>query len=64
MAMAWIPSTPTKVANSPARRSPALQLANGIAIGSMGNGKGSRRDNDFVERLCKSVKYEEVYLRV
>jgi transposase InsO family protein len=25
-------------------------------------GKGCWRDNVFVERLCKSVKYEEVYL--
>ncbi len=34
---------------------------NGIAI-SM-DGKGSWRDNVFVERLWKSVKYEEVYLK-
>jgi putative transposase len=34
---------------------------NGIAI-SM-DGKGARRDNVFVERLWRSVKYEEVYLR-
>jgi putative transposase len=34
---------------------------NGIAI-SM-DGKGSWRDNVFVERLWRSVKYEEVYLR-
>jgi putative transposase len=34
---------------------------NGIAI-SM-DGKGCWRDNVFVERLWKSVKYEEVYLR-
>ena len=33
----------------------------GVAI-SM-DGKGSWRDNVFVERLWKSVKYEEVYLR-
>ena len=33
---------------------------NGIAI-SMG-GKGAWRDNVFVERLWRSVKYEEVYL--
>jgi len=25
-------------------------------------GKGARRDNVFVERLWRSVKYEEVYL--
>ena len=34
---------------------------NGIAI-SM-DGKGRWRDNLFVERLWRSVKYEEVYLR-
>jgi transposase InsO family protein len=34
---------------------------NGITI-SM-NGKGAWRDNVFVERLWRSVKYEEVYLR-
>src|SRR4051795_8215250 len=33
----------------------------GIAI-SM-DGKGSWRDNVFVERLCRSIKYEEIYLR-
>ena len=33
---------------------------NGIQIGM--DGKGSWRDNVFVERLWKSVKYEEVYL--
>ena len=35
--------------------------ANGVAI-SM-DGKGAWRDNVFVERLWRSVKYEEVYLR-
>jgi|SRR5665213_286542 len=38
-----------------------LLADNAIAI-SM-DGKGSWRDNVFVERLCRSVKYEEVYLR-
>jgi putative transposase len=38
-----------------------LLLANAIAI-SM-DGKGAWRDNVFVERLWRSVKYEEVYLR-
>jgi len=38
-----------------------LLLANGIAI-SM-DGRGAWRDNVFVERLWRSVKYEEVYLR-
>ncbi len=38
-----------------------LLLANAIAI-SM-DGRGAWRDNVFVERLWRSVKYEEVYLR-
>jgi putative transposase len=38
-----------------------LLVANGIAI-SM-DGRGAWRDNVFVERLWRSVKYEEVYLR-
>ena len=38
-----------------------LLLDNMIAI-SM-DGRGSWRDNVFVERLWRSVKYEEVYLR-
>ena len=36
-------------------------MKNGIAI-SM-DGKGAWRDNVFVERLWRSVKYEEVYLK-
>ena len=36
-------------------------LAKGIAI-SM-DGKGAWRDNVFVERLWRTIKYEEVYLR-
>jgi putative transposase len=36
-------------------------IENGVAI-SM-DGKGSWRDNVFVERLWRSVKYEEVYLK-
>jgi len=38
-----------------------LLLENGVAI-SM-DGRGAWRDNVFVERLWRSVKYEEVYLR-
>jgi len=38
-----------------------LLLANGIAI-SM-DGRGAWRDNVYVERPWRSVKYEEVYLR-
>ena len=38
-----------------------LLVENGIAV-SM-DGRGAWRDNVFVERLWRSVKYEEVYLR-
>ena len=38
-----------------------LLLENAIAV-SM-DGRGAWRDNVFVERLWRSVKYEEVYLR-
>jgi len=38
-----------------------LLTGNGIAI-SM-DGKGAWRDNVFVERIWRSVKYEEVYIR-
>jgi len=38
-----------------------LLISNGIAI-SM-DGKGSWRDNVFIERLWRTVKYEEVYIR-
>ena len=38
-----------------------LLLENGISI-SM-DGRGAWRDNVFVERLWRSVKYEEIYLR-
>jgi putative transposase len=38
-----------------------LLLKNGVAL-SM-DGRGAWRDNVFVERLWRSVKYEEVYLR-
>jgi putative transposase len=39
----------------------ALLIGAGIRIST--DGKGAWRDNVFVERLWKSVKYEEVYLR-
>jgi len=38
-----------------------LLASNGIAI-SM-DGRGAWRDNVFVERLWRTIKYEEVYLR-
>jgi putative transposase len=40
---------------------PGTPIKNEIAI-SM-DGKGARRDNVFVERFWRSIKYEEVYLR-
>jgi len=45
-----------------------LMLENGIAISPVASllrmdGRGAWRDNVFVERLWRSVKYEEVYLR-
>ncbi|MET3892692.1 putative transposase [Bosea sp. OAE506] len=43
------------------RKFTALLIGAGIRI-SM-DGKGAWRDNVFVERIWKSVKYEEVYLR-
>ena len=39
-----------------------LLLGNAIRISMDGRGS-SRRDNVFVKRLWRSVKYEEVYLR-
>jgi len=54
-------SIPIRAASSPARRSPACCRRTAIRI-SM-DGRGSWRDNVFVERLWRSVKYEEVYLR-
>src|SRR5262249_14438275 len=39
----------------------SLLINNGISI-SM-DGKGARRDNVFVERFWRTIKYEEVYLR-
>ncbi len=56
------------VAASPSRSSrytshafTSVLLEAGIAV-SM-DGKGSWRDNVFVERLWRSIKYEEVYLK-
>jgi len=39
------------------------QLLKGHGIAISMDGKGCWRDNVFVERLWKSIKYEEVYLR-
>ncbi len=39
----------------------AVLLGAGVAI-SM-DGKGAWRDNVFVKRLWRSIKYEEIYLR-
>jgi putative transposase len=38
-------------------------LLTGNAIAISMDGRGAWRDNVFVERLWRSVKYEEVYLR-
>jgi len=54
-------STPTRVRSSRGVAFTSLLASHGIAI-SM-DGKGAWRDNVFVERLWRSVKYEEVYLR-
>lgn len=38
-----------------------VELGNGIAIRM--DGRGSWRDNVFVERIRRTIKYEEAYLR-
>ena len=54
-------STAIKARSSRAPRSPRGWSRRGVAI-SM-DGRGRALDNVFVERLWRSVKYEEVYLR-
>ena len=54
-------STPTRASQFTGAAFTGVLANNGIAI-SM-DGKGAWRDNVFVERLWRSVKYEEVYLR-
>ena len=54
-------SIPTRGRSSPASDFTSLLIEAGIAI-SM-DGKGAWRDNVFVERLWRSIKYEEVYLQ-
>ena len=54
-------STPTRAASSRPRSSPSVVLAKGCKL-SM-DGRGAWRDNVFVERLWRSVKYERVYLK-
>ena len=54
-------STPTRAQQFTGQTFTGALAGNGIAI-SM-DGKGASRDNVFVERLWRSVKYEEVYLR-
>ncbi len=53
-------STPTRERNSPARSGQRALKDAGVAI-SM-DGKGRWIDNVFIERLWRSVKYEEIYL--
>ena len=52
-------STATRAASSPAR---LHRRAARMAIAISMDGRGAWRDNVFVERLWRSVKYEEVYL--
>jgi putative transposase len=54
-------STPTKVPQFTSEAFTGVLRAQGIQI-SM-DGKGRWVDNVFVERLWRSVKYEDVYLR-
>ena len=54
-------STPTRGRSSPAGRGSTPLKAAGVAI-SM-DGKGRWIDNVFIERLWRSVKYEDVYLQ-
>ena len=54
-------STPTRARSSPAPPSRGGLEAAGVQI-SM-DGRGRALDNVFVERLWRSVKYEEVYLK-
>jgi putative transposase len=62
-------STLTKAPSSPGLAFTGLLTANGIAISPSAalragtDGRGAWRDNVFIERLWRSVKYEEVYLR-
>src|SRR5947209_1172418 len=46
--------------SDPWRAAPSIRT--NLIFGS-DNGKGAWRDNVFVERLWRSIKYEEVYLR-
>src|SRR5271163_937453 len=56
-----VATTPIKARNSPVRRSPESWEAAGIAI-SM-DGRGRFMNNIFIERLWRSIKYEEVHLK-
>ena len=60
-ALAKHASTPIRARNSQAWRFTSVLIKNEIAI-SM-DGKGAWRDNVFVERFWRSIKYEEVYLK-
>ena len=54
-------STPIRACNSPAPRSWTSWRSRGVRI-SM-DGKGRYLDNIFIERLWRSLKYEEVYIK-
>ena len=54
-------STPIRAASSTSTEFASVLINNAISI-SM-DGKGTWRDNVFVERFWRTIKYEEVYLR-
>jgi putative transposase len=46
------------------KQAEALNISRGsVHLTISMDGKGSRRDNVFLERLWRSIKYEEVYLQ-
>ena len=51
--------TPTKAASSRVMRLPTFSSRTASRL----DGKGAWRDNVFVERFCRTVRYEEVYLK-
>jgi len=55
-------STATKVRSSPARSSPR-NWKPGRSPSAWMDGRGRCMDNIFIERLWRSLKYEEVYLK-
>ncbi len=54
-------SIPTRAANSPAR--PLSARCSGLGYAVSMDGRGRWMDNVFIERLWRSLKHEEVYLK-